>query len=66
MPTTLLTQRFRHNPPRPRTTRPHREHRVYPYLLKGVAIERPNQVWSADRTYIPVQNGFLYLVAVMD
>ena len=50
----------------PRTTRPHPEHRVYPYLLKGVAIERPNQVWSADITYIPVQKGFLYLVAVMD
>ncbi len=50
----------------PRTTRPHPEHRVYPYLLKGVAIERPNQVWCADVTYIPVQKGFLYLVAVMD
>ena len=35
------------------------EHRVYPYLLKGVAIERPNHVWSADITYIPVQRGFL-------
>ncbi len=50
----------------PRTTRPHPEHRVYPYLLKGLAIERPNQVWTADITYIPVQRGFLYLVAVMD
>ncbi len=50
----------------PRTTRPHPEHRVYPYLLKGVAIERPNHVWTADITYIPVQRGFLYLVAVMD
>ena len=50
----------------PRTTRPHPEHRVYPYLLKGVAIERPNHVWSADITYIPVEKGFLYLVAVMD
>ena len=50
----------------PRTTRPHPEHRVYPYLLKGVATERPNHVWSADITYIPVQRGFLYLVAVMD
>ena len=50
----------------PRTTRPHPEHRVYPYLLKGVAIERPNHVWCADITYIPVQKGFLYLVAVMD
>ena len=50
----------------PRTTRPHPEHRVYPYLLKGVAIERPNHAWTADITYIPVQKGFLYLVAVMD
>ena len=50
----------------PRTTRPHPEHRVYPYLLKGVAIEQPNHVWSAHLTYIPVQRGFLCLVAVMD
>ena len=47
----------------PRTTRPHPEHRVYPYLLKGLAIERPNQVWTAEFTYIAVQRGFLYLVA---
>ena len=38
----------------PRTTRPHPEHRVYPYRLKGIAIERPNQVWCADLEYIPV------------
>ncbi len=50
----------------PRTSTPHPEHRVYPYLLKGMAIERPNQVWCADITYIPVQRGFLYLVAIMD
>ncbi len=50
----------------PRTTRPHPQHRVYPYRLKGLAIERPNHVWCADLTYIPVQKGFLYLVAVMD
>ena len=50
----------------PRTSAPHPEHRVYPYLLKGMAIERPNQVWCADITYIPVQRGFLYLVAIMD
>ena len=50
----------------PRTSRPHPEHRVYPYLLKGITIERPNHVWAADLTYIPVQKGFLYLVAVMD
>ncbi len=51
---------------RPRTTVPHPEHRVYPYLLRGLAIERPNQVWCADLTYIPMRRGFLYLVAVMD
>ena len=50
----------------PRTSQPHPEHRVYPYRLKGLAIERPNHVWCADITYIPVQKGFLYLVAVMD
>ncbi len=51
---------------RPRTTVPHPEHRIYPYLLREVAITRPNQVWCADITYIPMRRGFLYLVAVMD
>jgi len=41
-------------------------HEIYPYLLRGVSIERPNQVWSTDITYVPMQSGFLYLVAVMD
>ncbi len=50
----------------PRTSAPHPEHRIYPYLLRGLAIDRPNQVWCADITYIPVQRGFLYLVAIMD
>ena len=50
----------------PRTSDPHPSHQVYPYLLKGMAIERPNQVWCADITYIPVRRGFLYLVAIMD
>jgi len=50
----------------PRTSAPHPDHRVYPYLLKGLAIERSDHVWCADITYIPVQRGFLYLVAVMD
>ena len=50
----------------PRTSDPHPEHRVYPYLLRGLAIERPNHVWCADITYIPVNRGFLYLVAIMD
>jgi len=50
----------------PRTSAPHPTHRIYPYLLKGMAIDRPNQVWCADITYIPVQRGVLYLVAIMD
>ncbi len=50
----------------PRTGEPHPEHRVYPYLLKGLAIERANHVWCADITYIPVGRGFLYLVAILD
>jgi putative transposase len=50
----------------PRTSAPHPAHRVYPYLLKGMKIDRADQVWCADITYIPVQRGFLYLVAVMD
>lgn len=51
---------------RPRTSQPHPAHRVYPYLLKGISIDLPNQVWCADITYIPVRRGFLYLVAIMD
>ena len=50
----------------PRTSQPHPEHRIYPHHLKGLAIERPDHVWCADITYIPVNRGFLYLVAVMD
>jgi putative transposase len=51
---------------RPHTSRPAPEHRTYPYLLRGLVIERVNQVWAADITYIPMTRGFLYLVAVMD
>jgi len=51
---------------RPRTTVPHPEHRIYPYLLRHLVVDRPNQVWCADITYIPMRRGFLYLVAVMD
>ena len=50
----------------PRTTVPHPEHKIYPYLLRKMTINRANQVWCTDITYIPVQNGFLYLVAIMD
>lgn len=50
----------------PKTSQKHPEHKVYPYLLRGLAITRPNQVWCTDITYIPMRRGFLYLVAVMD
>jgi putative transposase len=52
--------------PKPRTTKPAPGHTIYPYLLREMTIERPNQVWSADITYIPIGRGFLYLVAIMD
>ena len=50
----------------PRTSEPHPGHKIYPYLLRNLAIERPDHVWCADITYIPMRKGFLYLVAVMD
>ena len=51
---------------RPRTSQPAPEQRVYPYLLRDMTITRPNQVWAADITYLPMARGFLYLVAIMD
>ena len=51
---------------KPRTTRKHPQHRVYPYLLRGLTIDRPNQIWAMDLTYIPMARGFVYLVAVLD
>jgi len=51
---------------KPRTTVPNLKHKVYPYLLRNRAITRPNEVWCADITYIPMAKGFAYLVAVMD
>jgi putative transposase len=51
---------------KPRTSDPHPEHRIYPYLLRGLKINRANQVWCTDITYIPMRKGFLYLVAIMD
>ena len=52
--------------PRPRTSRPGQGHKVYPYLLRELTVERPNQVWAADICYLPMARGFLSLVAVMD
>jgi putative transposase len=52
--------------PKPRTTKPAQGHKIFPYLLRNLAIDRPNQVWAADITYIPIGRGFLYLVAVID
>lgn len=51
---------------KPNLSKPNPNHKVYPYLLRGVKIERVNQVWSTDITYIPMRNGFLYLTAVID
>ena len=51
---------------RPRTTKAEPGHKVYPYLLRGLTVERPNQVWATDITYIPMSRGFVYLVAVVD
>jgi putative transposase len=51
---------------RPRTSIPARRAAIYPYLLSGVTIERPNQVWASDITYLPMAHGFLYLVAILD
>ena len=52
--------------PKPNTSKPHPEHKIYPYLLRNVAIERVDQVWSTDITYIPMSEGHVYLCAVMD
>jgi len=52
--------------PRPRTSIPDKQHKKYPYLLRGLDINRPNQVWAADITYVPMPLGFMYLVAIMD
>jgi putative transposase len=50
----------------PRTSVPAQDHKIYPYLLRGVTISQPNQVWSSDLTYISMETGFMYLVAVID
>ena len=51
---------------KPNTSRPAKAHKTYPYLLKGLRVARPNQVWASDITYIPMRRGFLYLVAIID
>jgi putative transposase len=51
---------------KPNTSRPAKGHKTYPYLLRGLRVDRPNQVWSADITYLPMKRGFLYLIAIMD
>jgi putative transposase len=48
----------------PNTSKKHPQHKIYPYLLRGMVIDRPNQVWCTDITYIPMRQGFLYLVAI--
>jgi putative transposase len=52
--------------PKPRLSAAGRGHKIYPYLLRGVKIERPDQVWGADITYVPLPSGFMYLAAVID
>ena len=52
--------------PKPNTSAPRKDHKVYPYLLRGLNIDGPNQVWASDITYVPMERGHLYLVAVMD
>ena len=52
--------------PKPNTTKPAPGHKIYPYLLRNMTIDRPNQAWAADITYLPIGRGFLYLVAIID
>ena len=51
---------------KPNTSKAAKRHKIYPYLLRGLRVDRPNQVWCADITYLPMRRGFLYLVAIMD
>ena len=51
---------------RPNTSKPSPGHKIYPYLLRNLAVTRPNQVWASDITYVPMARGFVYLVAIVD
>lgn len=52
--------------PKPNTSKPSKEHKIYPYLLRGLKIERPNQVWAADITYVKMKKGYMYVMAIID
>jgi len=52
--------------PKPKTSKPNPAHKIYPYLLRNLCIDHPNQVWAADISYLPLEKGFMYLVAIMD
>ena len=52
--------------PRPKTSQPHPQHKIYPYLLRNLNIDQANQVWASDITYLPMENGFIYLTVIMD
>ena len=52
--------------PKAKTSKPGKGHKIYPYLLRNLVIDRPNQVWAADISYVPMAKGFVYLVAIMD
>lgn len=52
--------------PGPKTSQPHPQHKIYPYLLRNLTIDRANQVWASDITYIPMETGFICLTVIMD
>ena len=52
--------------PGPKTSQPHPQHKIYPYLLRNLSIDQANQVWASDITYLPMESGFIYLTVIMD
>ena len=52
--------------PGPKTSQPHPQHKIYPYLLRNLDIDQANQVWASDITYLPMEHGFIYLTVIMD